>query len=198
MSKSIEKIAFFFVLSLGIVISSSQFSYAQFYVSPKACVSGTPTPAGGGCDLATSFFDRDTTATAWSWDFGDGLGSAFTRSASYQYASAGTYIVALTQTTPSGTTTLQRTLVVGTTPSEPLFNKKTTTDTTVCLGSNVKLDPYAHQLGISPSNVSYRWFPGGETTSTISVTKSGCYSVEVIDNTTGCSSTASIKVKFLI
>lgn len=199
MSKSIEKIAFFFVLSLGIFISSSQFSYAQFYVSPKACVSGTPsTPTGGGCDLATSFFDRDATATAWSWDFGDGIGSAFTRSASYQYASAGTYVVSLTQTTPSGTTTLQRTLVVGTTPSEPLFNKKATTDTTVCSGSDVKLDPYAHQLGISPSNVSYRWFPGGETTPTINVTKSGCYSVEVIDNTTGCSSTASIKVKFCL
>jgi gliding motility-associated-like protein len=77
-----------------------------------------------------------------------------------------------------------------------MFFKKISADTTVCDGKTLKLDPYK---GTSPPpGVTYLWFPKGETTPTIDVTKAGCYSVEVFDPSGQCSRTAKINVKFCL
>ncbi|MEZ0487092.1 gliding motility-associated C-terminal domain-containing protein [Fibrella aquatica] len=63
-------------------------------------------------------------------------------------------------------------------------------DTTICKGTEITLNPYP---GGAPSNVTYLWYPKGETTQTISTTASGCYSVEVT-NESGCSTQDRIRV----
>ena len=131
------------------------------------------------CDALTTFFDTDTSATAWSWDFGDGSVPAGTRKVNYQYAASGSYTATLTRTITGSTETITKNVLVGDYPTAPTFNDQINTDTTVCGGSTVTLNPY--RLSLPPSNVKFLWYPGGETTQSIDVDSSGCYSVEVID-----------------
>lgn len=173
--------------------------YAQFYVSPKVCVADMSTdPKTGkiiGCEKRTSFFDTEAAATAWSWDFGDGGGST-SRNPQYVYQLPGSYNVNLTRTLSNGTAeTKTKVITVGTYPNQPKFNKKISSDTTVCESSSLELNPFKLEIA---GNVKYRWFPTGDTTKTITVDTSGCYSVEVSDPTTGCSRSAKINVKFCL
>lgn len=198
MSKSIGKISRFFLL-IGISLCFiPRFSLAQFYVSSPSCVS-----SGGSltnsCDLPTTFFDTDTTSLNRTWDFGDGtiLPNA-SRKTTYSYLNDGVYTISLTKTSATGTNINTKTITVGKYPNEPQFNKKSKADTTVCDGKSLTLNPYKHQAGIGPTGVEYLWFPRGETTPTIDVDSSGCYSVEVKDLVSGCSRTASITVKFCL
>lgn len=185
-------------------------SYAQFYVSPKVCVNeanmpvtGVP-PTGGSmggaagavqnCESFTSFFDTDTNSVSSIWDFGDGFGFANGRSVTYGYVSAGDYTVTVTKTMKNSSVNIaSKNITVGSYPQQPQFNGKTETDTTVCENTTLKLDPFK---GLNPSGVKYLWFPGGETTPSIDVDTAGCYSVEVSDAVSGCSKSATIKVKF--
>ncbi|MBO0937851.1 gliding motility-associated C-terminal domain-containing protein [Fibrella sp. HMF5335] len=64
-------------------------------------------------------------------------------------------------------------------------------DTTICKGDKIVLNPY--QSGPTPSGVIYRWFPKGDSTQTIRVDSSGCYSVEV-SYKDGCSTQDRIYV----
>lgn len=220
MIRSIEHIALFFILTVAVVIGNTVLVNAQsdFYVSPKSCIQDQGTTSGnttggtigggngqqgggmmmpvGGCDAPTTFFDTDTSATAWEWDFGDGSLPAITRKVNYQYAAPGSYTATLTRTLNGSTQTVSRNIIVGDYPNQPQFNGQIKTDTTVCGGSTVTLNPY--RLNLPPSNVSYLWYPGGETTQSIDVDSSGCYSVEVFDNVTGCSRTAVITVNFCL
>lgn len=199
MSKSIEKIAVFFLLLYGAIGFIPATLLAQIYVSSPSCVQN-PLSTNSGCDQPTIFFDRDTTSQSRTWTFSDGTYlNAAPRKFSYTFPSAGSYTVTLTKVNAAGVTTTEtENITVGTFPLDPKFNKKAKTDTTVCDSDSLKLNPYAHLLGIPPSNVRYKWFPNGETTPTIYVDSSGCYSVEVINTLTGCSRTASINVKFCL
>lgn len=216
MSVSIEKIVVFFCfVTMAVVMNTTDLAaQAPFYSSPRSCVldAGTPPTSGtgggtgggtgttptGGCDAPTVFFDTDTTSRAWTWNFGDGSPTATNaRKINHQYLAAGTFNATLTRTSAAGVTqTISKIITVGDYPSQPLFNKKNNADTTVCNGKKLTLNPY--ELTLAPSNVKYLWFPTGETTKTIEVDSSGCYSVEVINTTTGCSRTAVIKVKFCL
>ena len=173
--------------------------YAQFYVSPKVCVADlSMDPATGqmiGCEKRTSFFDTEPTSTAWFWDFGDG-GQSISRNPQYPYQSPGTYTVRLNRTLANGTLDVQtRSVTVGTFPTQPKFNDKISADTTVCESSSLELNPFKLQFA---GNVKYRWFPTGDTTKTITVDTTGCYSVEVFDAVSGCSRSAKINVKFCL
>ncbi len=223
MNRSIEHIARFFMLTIVAIVVNLAIANGQsdFYVSPKSCIQDQGTVPGNGsgginsggnglgggqqggnmmpvgaCDAPTTFFDTDISATAWQWDFGDGSLPATSRKVNYQYAAPGIYTATLTRTTNGSTQTISRNVLVGDYPRAPTFNNQPKTDTTVCGGSTVTLNPY--RLNIPPSNVSYLWYPGGETTQTIDVDSSGCYSVEVFDNVTGCSRTAVITVNFCL
>jgi gliding motility-associated-like protein len=174
-------------------------SVAQFYVSPTVCVADLSfDPSTGqmiGCEKRTSFFDTARNAVAWSWSFGDGNGSN-SRNPQYVYQIPGTYTVTLTRSLANGNTqSLNRTVSVGTFPNQPKFNNKIAADTTVCESSSLELNPFKLQLA---GNVKYRWFPTGDTTKTITVDTSGCYSVEVYDAVSGCSRSAKINVKFCL
>lgn len=224
MKRSILNMTRFFIIAAIALSSCTVTAYAQsdFYVSPKSCIQdmgstppggggppgGGVTPPGGvppgsgmmptgGCDAPTTFFDTDTSATAWLWDFGDGSPPAVTRKVNYQYATPNTYVATLTRTVDGIQESVSRNVIVGDYPRAPTFNGQPEADTTVCGGSTVTLNPY-RLPAIAPNNVTYLWYPGGETTQTIDVDSSGCYSVEVFDELTGCSRTAVINVAFCL
>jgi gliding motility-associated-like protein len=181
----------FFTLLLG------HFSWAQFYVSSPACVqAGTPNATTGvpeGCQIATSFFDTDTASVNSLWSLGN-ANNALGRSFTYTYPTVGSYTVSLDRTYKNGTkTTTSKSITVGSYPTQPKFNGKTKSDTTICSKDPLKLDPFG--IASAPSNVDYKWFPNGEITKTITVDTSGCYSVEVIDKISGCKRSAVINVK---
>ncbi len=173
--------------------------HAQFYVSPKVCVTDVSMdPATGqmiGCEKRTAFFDTEPSSTSWFWDFGDG-GQSISRNPQYPYQSPGTFTVRLNRTLANGTLDVQtRDVTVGTFPTQPKFNDKISADTTVCESSSLELNPFKLQF---TGNVKYRWFPTGDTTKAITVDTSGCYSVEVFDAVSGCSRSAKINVKFCL
>ena len=187
---------FAFLLFFG----ANQISHAQFYVSPKVCVENPPDPSNPGqsigCSQATSFFDTTRNSVAWAWDFGDG-NIANTRDPKHFYKVPGPVVVKLTNVDTNGVSNSYiKTLIVGSYPDQPKFNDKVEADTTVCDGSTLKLNPFKGTLG--GNRYDYLWYPNGETTPTIEVDTSGCYSVEVKDKNTGCSRSALIKVKFCL
>lgn len=64
-------------------------------------------------------------------------------------------------------------------------------DTTICKGDTLILDPYPNG---APAGAKYIWYPKGDTTQTLKVDSSGCYSVEVI-MPNGCKIQNRINVK---
>lgn len=176
------------------------YAQAQFYVSKKVCVKSPPSTGSvttSACDEPTVFFNTDSASVSSAWVFGDG-GISNQRNPSHSYLTPGAKIVTLIKfyrgTTPP--VTISKQIIVGTYPNQPKFNDKIEADSTVCDGKTLTLNPFKGGLG--GSNYDYLWFPGGETTKTIDVDTSGCYSVEVKDKTTGCSLIATIKVKFCL
>lgn len=184
-------------------------SVAQFYVGGKLCVgSSAPTtpPMGSSptvntdCSEPTIFFDTTKVATAWAWDFGDPNTTAdvaTVRNPKYFYSTPGQYTVTLIRTVaglPQAPET--RAITIGSPPEQPMFFGKPKGDTTVCDGKTLKLDPY--RLKATPPGAKFLWFPKGQTTQTIDVDSTGCYSVEVFDSTGGCSRIAQINVKFCL
>jgi gliding motility-associated-like protein len=172
---------------------------AQFYVSSPACASDPMQPVTSGtppqvsCGTPLRFFNTDTSSVTSVWAFGTSTAFAG-RSVSFEYTTPGVYPISLSKRDRNGNISIVgKSIVVGRYPLQPKFNNKLDADTTVCLGSKLKLDPY-DLLG-APSNVKYLWYPYGDTTRTIEVDSAGCYSVEVIDKTTGCSRSAKINVK---
>ena len=194
-----------FFLITAALACISHFSFGQFYVGGKLCrsmpppnIDGNGIPSTSDCNEPTIFFDEDPTSTAWLWDFGDGNTSTL-RNPSHLYASTGNYTVTLTRTKGGvQQTPVTKPIIISEPPAQPKFYKQISNEKTVCDGKTLKLDPYDVLEGGSPApaGVKYLWFPNGETTPTIDVTKSGCYSVEVFDASGQCSRTAKINVKF--
>lgn len=71
--------------------------------------------------LTVQFTDISSgTPTQWLWDFGDGTPNGITQNPSHAYSTAGTYTVQLTVTNADGVSTLQRVIVVASTPVLPV------------------------------------------------------------------------------
>jgi gliding motility-associated-like protein len=183
----------------------SHLSYCQFYIGGKKCISVPATGGGGGsgqaqtadCNEPTIFFDTNPDATAWLWNFGDGSATASVRNPQHTYAQVGTYTVTLTRTVSGVVQAPEtQTVTISQPPPQPKFAGKISKDSTVCSGKTIRLDPY--EKGGAPAGVTYLWFPKGQTTPTIDVDSSGCYSVEVFDASGQCSRTAKINVKFCL
>jgi len=153
-----------------------------FKVSGKACVPDQECKAD-----SLLFTDSTTTSvTTRAWNFGDGSPALTTTNnllARHVYQQAGTYTVALTRTL-SGTVTetVQRSVTINNRP-QPF--PKWRTDTTICIGEKITLDPYGGG-GPPQSGLKFLWYPKGDTTQSIQVDSSGCYSVEAI-SPNGCS-----------
>ncbi|MVM32183.1 T9SS type B sorting domain-containing protein [Spirosoma sp. HMF4905] len=155
-------------------------SWAQeIKISGKACTPDMECNA----DSLTFTDSVKTGVTKRVWSFGDNgtvtkQGSDST--AKHVYQTAGTYTVTLTRTINGVTQTATRTININNPP--PSFTNWRT-DTTICKGEKITLDPYA---GASQSGYRYIWYPKGDTTQSIQVDSSGCYSVEAI-SPNGCS-----------
>lgn len=182
-------------------VTINLYSQNSLYVG-KVCLSSTPPISGAtSCNETTHFFDSyiNNSADSWSWDYGDSRPerTGEGRNPRYipNYVAGNTYTI--TAKALSGTTILNqdsKPVKVGNYPKQPMFKNKLEKDSLICDGSAITLDPF--QGTSAPNGVRYKWFPNGETTSTLTnVTESGCYTVEVIDNFSGCSRFATMNVK---
>jgi PKD repeat protein len=91
--------------SMGITVVDP--TTADFTMSPSST---------GTAPLTVNFADASSSgATAWAWTFGAGQGSGSGKTTSHTYNTAGTYIVQLTVTFPSGPVAVSKTVSVSTT-----------------------------------------------------------------------------------
>lgn len=170
--------SFFILLFLG-----AGFANAQTFTVTETCV---PSPA---CAEDGTVFTEDpnSTAIAWEWVFGDG-GTDTVRNPLHAYKTAQPFTVILTRTFANGSkTTEQQTITIGEVP--PPF-QEWKSDTTICPNTSLVLNPYPNG---APDGATYLWYPKGETTPTLEVDSSGCYSVEVTIN--GCKLQDRVNVK---
>ena len=151
---------------------------------------------------ATIFKDTITTskATAWKWDFGD-VGSVVKntsklKTASHLYISPGIKTVTLTRTVNGLPEVITQFITINEPPRQFfLGNSPSQTDTTICKGDFLTLDPYK---GGADPKYKYIWYPKGDTTQTLRADTTSCYSVQVTDSTTGCSAQNKINVKLCV
>lgn len=179
----------FFFIAVLLFFNGGNNSFAQtaqFLVS-NPCMAN-PECEGDG----VTFTDTVARATAWSWDLGGGA-TADTRSVVHAYSTPGIYTVSLVRSFSDGTREIvSRDVEVGILP-EDFQNWKT--DTTICPGETIKLDPYPN--GNVPEGAKFLWYPKGNTTQVLDVDSSGCYSVEVI-MPNGCKIQNMVNVKLCL
>lgn len=155
-------------------------------VGVKAKALCLPDPS---CKEATGaqFSDTTNTATAWLWNFGDPTSvtgnTATTPTANHAYSTPGQKTVVLRRTLTTGPPQSVTFTVTINVPPPPF--QKWRTDTTICAGEKITLDPYPNGTA-SGSKFGYLWYPKGDSTRSIRVDSSGCYSVEVLDSLSGC------------
>jgi gliding motility-associated-like protein len=158
--------------------------YAQQFVVTNPCM-GNPECEGDG----VTFSDTVARATRWDWSLGDGT-TATTRSVAHAYSAPGPYIISLVRYFEDGTSKIESQEVNIEILPPDFDNWKT--DTTICPGESIALDPYPN--GNKPEGATFLWYPNGDTTQVLNVTESGCYSVEVI-MPNGCKIQNMINVK---
>ncbi|GAB3500719.1 hypothetical protein GCM10027341_26450 [Spirosoma knui] len=164
---------------IGLSTAQAQVSSQGIRIRGKACVPDQECKA----DSLVLTDSIQAGVTTRVWDFGDN--SIVTKQndsvARHVYQQPGTYTVRLTRTVNGTSLVSERKITIGTPPS-PFANWRT--DTTICKGEKITLDPY--QGGSAPQGVTFLWYPKGQTTQSIEVDSSGCYSVEAI-GPNGCS-----------
>ena len=160
----------------GLSTAHAQSAAPAFQISGSACA------ADQECKTAPlTLTDPTRNVTNRRWDFGDGSPATLKDSVvQHGYAQPGVYMISLTRTVNGRDTTVTRPVNIY--PSPQPF-PKWKTDTTICIGEKITLDPYAG--GPAPSGLRFLWYPKGDTTQSIQVDSSGCYSVEAID-VNGC------------
>lgn len=168
------------VVLLCLAGSTTAYAQSGFKISGKACVPDQECKA----DSLTITDSVLTGVTTRVWDFGDGSSPVTTQRDSavrHVYQQANTYTIRLTRTVGGVTQTVERNITINNRP-QPFAQWRT--DTTICQGETITLDPYAN--GPAPQGYRFLWYPKGDTTQSIQVDSSGCYSVEAI-GPNGCS-----------
>ncbi|MCY7359186.1 MAG: gliding motility-associated C-terminal domain-containing protein [Rudanella sp.] len=164
-----------------------------------------PPSLGGGEQCKgepTTFRDATPGVKSWIWKFDDALisgtatagGSTSTTSYSVvqnAYTSTGTKTVTVTRTFSNTATPPESITFDVPINNSPQPFQKWRRDSTICKGQTIELNPYPD---VPQSGLTYEWASKGETTQTLSVTGSGCYSVEAT-NVFGCSYEDKIEVK---
>ena len=151
----------------------------------------------------TTFRDATPGVKSWVWTFNDAplsgtaTGGISTSTTSYSvvqnaYTSIGPKTVTLTRTFSNTATQPESVTFDITINNPPQPFQKWRRDTTICKGQTIDLNPYPD---VPQQGLTYEWASKGETTQTISVTGSGCYSVEATNPFTGCSVEDKIEVK---
>ena len=124
--------------------------------------------SGGSCAGNLLSFMATDPANNYFWQFGDGTSSNEATPA-HLYNSSGTYTVSLQTQDEYGCLSLPNSQDISVSPA-PEIASITASDTIICIGSSTLLT--------APTGSSYLW-SSGETNSTISVTQSDTYSVQV-------------------
>lgn len=131
-----------------------------------------------------NFTENSTgSATSWSWDFGDFMGTSNLQNPTYNYAASGTYTVVLTATNVNGSDTYSQTITVNSLPNVAA----NASVTNICSGELVDLNA----SGAS----SYNWDNGagnGENV-TVSPASSIVYELTGVD-VNGCVNVDQISV----
>ena len=187
-----------FILALGL----SNTGFAQKFKVTKTCLSECTNDTYESA--ATIFKDTISTskATAWKWDFGDpnsgAKNTSTLKTAAHLYTSPGEKKVTLTRTVGGVVLSSFFQTVIINPPPRPFYlgNAPNQQDTTICKGDFLTLDPY--KGGGADPKYKYIWFPKGDTTQTLRADTTSCYSVQVTDSTTGCSSQNKIDVKLCV
>lgn len=175
----------FFALGCVLLLASYEAKAQAPFVVKGQCM------LNPNCDAdSTTFSDTLKTSIAWQWTFGDVTDNTSTRkNPGHSYAQPRDYIVTLIRTLADSTTeTVTQVVTIGELP--PSF-QNWKPDTTICPDQTITLDPYPQG---APEGAKYIWFPKGDTTQTLQVDSSGCYSVEVI-LPNGCKIQDKVNVK---
>lgn len=163
-------------------------------VSGRLCV---PEQGCGGDSTRFEVTGASNIST-YNWTFGDTQANTSNRAlARHLYLQPGQYNIRVSLTFTGGAAPVSKdtTITIGDLPPAfEFFGGKE--DTTICPGTKLLLDPYDSRFfkGTVPTDVTYLWYPSGDTTRTIEVDSMGCYSVEV-KNKNGCTVTDRINVK---
>lgn len=175
----------------------SNTAHAQFSVA-KTCLSEC-----SDTTAATIFKDLVATpASAWRWDFGDPASTlkntSTLRNPAHLYTTPGTKTVTLVRTENGIPVTYTKTFDIFA-PPQAFFLGQTPSqqDTTICNPGSIVLNPYPN-TDVSNRPYKYRWFPKGDSTQTLIADTTSCYSVQVTDSITGCSSQNKINVQLCI
>ncbi len=151
----------------------------------------------------TIFRDITPNVTKWRWDFGDGTPTVttFQTRIGHLYTSPGNKNVSLVRTIGGVDQSVETQVVeiVQVNPNIFLGNNFSQVDTVICKGLSLTLDPFAQTSPPADmSRIKFLWSPNGEKTASIVAKKSGCYSVEVIDQPSGCIAQTRLDVKICI
>ncbi|MCK5585323.1 PKD domain-containing protein, partial [Candidatus Bipolaricaulota bacterium] len=164
-------------------------------MNPSIVVHDTPVPllaefssSSLGCvEVPVSFINQTTggTASSYSWDFGDGVGTSTNANPTYAYHSTGMFSVYLTVSDGGASTTASHEIEISPAPDADAWNGGP-----YCPGDLIEL--------FAEGGTSYEWTgPGGfassEQNPTIPDGEVGIYTVAVT-NAASCSSSASTNV----
>jgi gliding motility-associated-like protein len=191
-------------LVLLFVLCVSFQNFAQFSVSNACAIdynalineqiaSGVTSPVDPRAYYVTSttFIDTNPNSTDWEWDFGDGSPRQKGRIVQHQFPNPALFTITLYHTVAGVTQVVGQTVRIEQAPTVPVLTSKfDKRDSTSC--DAFTLNPYKGKL--PPSNVTYEWYPRGETTPTIIADSTDLYSVKVTDTNTGCFVSASVYV----
>jgi len=135
--------------------------------------------------------------TNYFWDFGEPgspTNTSTLRTGSHQYCTPGVKTVTLTLVNGTTTTPYVKKFTVGQLPYIYLGKDNKDTTKTICVGQNVELNAFG-KVGKPNYPIDVLWYPSGKTTDTIKVRDSGCYSVKITDQVSGCSAEAKMQIK---
>jgi len=85
-------------------------------------------------------------------------------------------------------------VTIGQLPYVYLGKDQNDTTKTICLGQGLVLEAFG-KVGKPSYPVEVTWYPGGQTTDNIKADSSGCYSVQVKDLASGCTTEAKMQLK---
>ena len=155
------------------------------------CNNCTDAPAGTVFEIR----DHYPSLATYLWDFGEAGATSTARTGVYQYCNPGVKRVSL-QVTSGGVTTVYgpQDVKIGALPDFILGKDSNDTTLMICKGDPVVLNAFG-SVSKPAFPVGVSWFPKGQTTDTIRVSESGCYSVVVTDLSSGCAAEAKMEVK---
>ncbi len=194
----IKKYLFLFLVWL---VSFRAFSDPKIVFRNNCITQCASCEKGVNPDMATVFelTEHFPTGTTFSWDFGEPTAPGDKKNTAtgvHQYCTPGTYSVKVTIQSPVVNTpplVLTERVIIGQLPYIYLGKDTSEVKKTICLGQELVLNAF-QKVGRPSYPIEVMWYPKGQTTDTIKVKESGCYSVKITEPLSGCSAEAKMQV----